>query len=228
MLALIIGASRGLGLGLAREYLQRGWDVIGTVRPGAAQGPLHALAKEHARLSLAEADVTRPATFAGLDDAVGGRPLDLLFVVAGISNGPGETLSDITDEAFAHILLTNALGPMRAVRALAPLVAKPDGVIAVMTSGLGSVANNTSGGWTGYRASKAALNTMLRSYAAENKGDPRAMLAIDPGWVRTDMGGADATLDVETSARGMANAIAARAGSPGSQYVSYENKDIAW
>ena len=228
MLALIIGASRGLGLGLAQEYLQRGWEVIGTVRPGAQPGPLHALGKQHRGLSLAEADVTVPATFAALDDAAGGRPLDLLFVVAGISNGPDETLSTISDEAFERIMLTNALGPMRAVQALAPLVAKPGGVIAVMTSGLGSVANNTSGGWVGYRASKAALNTMLRSFAAESKGDPRAMLAVDPGWVRTDMGGANATLDVETSARGMADTIAARAGTPGGRYVNYENKEIAW
>ncbi len=228
MLALIIGASRGLGLGLAQEYLRRGWEVIGTVRPGAEPGPLHALAKEQRGLSLAEADVTVPETFAGLDDAVGGRPLDLLFVVAGISNGPDESIATITDEAFTRIMLTNALGPMRAVQALVPLVAKPDGVIAVMTSGLGSVANNTSGGWAGYRASKAALNTMLRSFAAENAGDPRAMLAVDPGWVRTDMGGQNATLDVDTSARGMADAIAARAGTSGGQYVNHENKDVRW
>ena len=69
---------------------------------------------------------------------------------------------------------------------------------------------------------------MLRSFAAESKGDPRAMLAVDPGWVRTDMGGANATLDVETSARGMADTIAARAGTPGGRYVNYENKEIAW
>ncbi|WP_428377157.1 SDR family NAD(P)-dependent oxidoreductase [Lichenicoccus sp.] len=228
MLALIIGASRGLGLGLAEEYLQRGWDVIGTVRPGTEPGLLHALARRQHGLSLAEADVTVPETFAGLDDAVGGRPLDLLFVVAGISNGPDESIATLTDDAFTRIMLTNALGPMRAVQALAPLVAKPDGVIAVMTSGLGSVANNTSGAWAGYRASKAALNMMLRSYAGETKEDPRAMLAVDPGWVRTDMGGPNATLDVQTSARGMVDAIAARAGTSGGHFVDYQNKDVAW
>jgi NAD(P)-dependent dehydrogenase (short-subunit alcohol dehydrogenase family) len=100
-------------------------------------------------------------------------------------------------------------------------------VIAAMSSGLGSVANNTRAGWEIYRASKASLNTMLRSFSVR-RGDGRTVLAVVPGWVRTDMGGPNAALDVETSVRGMVDAIAARRGRPGAAYVDYQGNDVAW
>ena len=224
--ALIVGASRGLGLGLARAYAQLGWRVIGTVRGAGATG-LHALADEaKGRVRIEMVDITMQEQVAALRERLAGEELDLLFVNAGISNGEGETVPLSSTDAFTRLMVTNAWSPMRVIEALADLV-PPSGVIAAMSSGLGSVANNTRAGWEIYRASKAALNTMLRSFAVR-RGDGRTVLAVAPGWVRTDMGGPNAVLDVATSVDGIVGAIAARRGRPGAAYVDYLGNDVAW
>lgn len=116
---------------------------------------------------------------------------------------------------------------MRIVEMFGALV-PTTGSIAVMSSGLGSVADNESGGWEVYRASKAALNQLMRSYAARRRFDSRSLFLIAPGWVRTDMGGPGAALDVETSIKGVASAIHARAHLPGLHYVNYQGQTVRW
>ena len=223
---LIVGASRGLGLGLARAYAKRGWRVIGTVRGAGATG-LHALADEaKGRVRIEMVDITMQDQVAALRERLAGEGLDLLFVNAGISNGIGETLPLSSTEAFTRLMVTNALSPLRFIEAFADLV-PTNGVIAAMSSGLGSVTNNTRAGWEIYRASKAALNTMLRSFAVR-RGGGRTVLAVAPGWVKTDMGGPNAVLDVATSVDGIVDAIAARRGRPGAAYVDYQGNDVAW
>lgn len=229
--ALIVGASRGLGLGLAREYLRRGWQVIGTVRgangaAGAERGRtgLHGLACE--ALTIETLDINEPDQVAALRERLRQRPLDLLFVNAGVANDPSERIGSVATETFVRVMTTNALSPMRVIEALAPLV-RPGGTIAAMSSGLGSVADNRGGGWEVYRASKAALNTLMRSYAAR-AGGGHTLLLIAPGWVRTDMGGPSASLDVETSTRGIAQVIAQTAGGGGLRYVDYRGQTVPW
>jgi NAD(P)-dependent dehydrogenase (short-subunit alcohol dehydrogenase family) len=97
-----------------------------------------------------------------------------------------------------------------------------------MSSSLGSVALNETGGWEDYRASKAALNTLMRSYAARHAGDGRGLALVDPGWVRTDMGGSDATLGAEESIPGVVDALAARHGQPGLRYFNYKGETVPW
>ncbi len=225
--ALIIGASRGLGLGLVREYLGRGWHVVGTVR-GSARTLLHDLAdRADGRLEIETVDINEPEQTAGLRNRLAGRHFELLFVNAGISNGPAETIGDVSDETCIRVMMTNALNPMRMVEMFESLV-PGNGSIAVMSSGLGSVADNDAGGWEIYRASKASLNTLMRSFAARHKKDPRCLLLIAPGWVRTDMGGPGAQLDVETSIRGVVDVIASRAGKMGLHYVNYRGETVRW
>jgi NAD(P)-dependent dehydrogenase (short-subunit alcohol dehydrogenase family) len=224
---LIVGASRGLGLGLASEYHKRGWQVIGTVRSDNPPTPLHALANESkGAVRVETVDINRPEQVAALRDRLADERIDLLFVNAGISNGAGDTVADTSAQAFTTLMVTNALSPLRVIEMFADLV-PDDGVIAAMSSGLGSVTNNTRAGWEVYRASKASLNTMLRSFAVR-RGGGRTVLAVAPGWVRTDMGGPDAALDVETSVRGMVDAIAARRGQPGAAFIDYQGNDVAW
>lgn len=221
--ALIIGASRGLGLGLVREYLDRGWRVIGTSRgPSALDG---LVGEAGGRLDVMPLDVTDEGQLEAFKTALGERRLDLLFVNAGIANDTRTPIGAVSTDDFVRVMVTNTLAPMRLVERLAALVTR-EGVIAVMSSGLGSVGNNTSGGWEVYRASKAGLNTAMRSFASRHEG--ATLLTMAPGWVRTDMGGPGASLDIATSVRGMADVIASRAGQGGHAYLDYKGNVVPW
>jgi NAD(P)-dependent dehydrogenase (short-subunit alcohol dehydrogenase family) len=225
--ALIIGASRGLGYALAAEYLARGWQVTATVR-GAGRTGLHDLAgSSDGRLIVETADITVPVEVAALHDRLAGEKLDLLFVNAGVTNGPEETVADVSTETFVRLMVTNALSPMRVVEALQDLVA-PDGTIGVMSSGQGSVANNDKGDFEVYRASKSALNQLMRSFAARHAGDPRTLLLMAPGWVQTGLGGAAAPLTIDQSVPGVVDTIQAQAGKGGLQYLDYRGQTVRW
>lgn len=219
--ALILGASRGLGLGLAEALLSRRWRVIATER---SRSPGLAAAGHDGSLRVETLDITDGPQADALASKLASEKLDVLFVNAGVMD-ERRPASAVATEEFNRLLVTNALSPIRMIELFAPLVAA-HGVIAVMSSGLGSVSTNTSGGYDVYRASKAALNTMLRSYAARDQG--RAVLAISPGWVRTDMGGAGASLDIESSTRGIADVLISRIGVPGCAFLNYHGKPVPW
>jgi len=225
--ALIVGASRGLGCALAAEYLARGWQVTATVR-GARQTDLHHLASSSdGRLVVETVDITVPEEVAALHDRLAQTTFDLLFVNAGVTNGPEETVADVSTDTFIRLMVTNALSPMRVVEKLQDLVA-PDGTIGVMSSGQGSIANNTKGGFEVYRASKSALNQLMRSYAARHAGDPRTLLLMAPGWVQTGLGGPAAPLTIGQSIPGVADTIEAQAAKGGLQYLDYQGKTVCW
>lgn len=225
--ALIIGASRGLGLALAEEYLSRGWHVIGTVRSHKGTGLHTRTTRAGEILEIELVDINESDQIAALRLKLAGRTLDLLFVNAGISNGAAETIAKVTTDSFTRTLVTNALSPMRAIEAFESLVPQ-SGTIAVMSSGLGSVAENSKGGWEVYRASKAALNTLMRSFAARHAGDARTMAIIAPGWVRTDMGGPGATLSVDESIPRVVDVLTAHTGKPGLHYLDYTGRTVPW
>ncbi len=225
--ALIVGASRGLGLALVEEYLSRGWDVIGTER-GKSRSGLQALkAKYGARLEIETVDIVEPNQVAALHDRLRGRIFDLLFVNAGVANDPDETIGKVSTDEFIRIMVTNTLSPMRVIETLGDLVSAT-GTIGVMSSGLGSVADNEQGGWEVYRGSKAALNTLMRSYAARHRKDQRSLVIIAPGWVRTDMGGPHATLEIHESIPRVVVTITAQLGKPGLRYLNYQGNTVRW
>lgn len=225
---LMVGASRGLGLGLALEYLRGGWRVIATVRNSEGAVALRgANADEQHRLEIESLDINFPEQIAALRRKLEGRRIDLLFVNAGVMSPPREKIGNVTTEEFTRVLVTNALSPMRVVEKFSALV-PAGGTIAVMSSSMGSAAKNEKGEAEVYRASKVSLNSLMRSYAARETAVPRLLLAMDPGWVRTDMGGERAPLDVETSVRGMVDTITARAGTTGMAFINYKNETVPW
>lgn len=225
--ALIVGASRGLGLGLTREYLSRGWRVLATERQAGSSSDLSSLKAEAGdQLTLATVDINQPEQIRTLGELLSGSRLSLLFVNAGVSDDPSKTIGEVATDEFIRVFQTNALAPMRVVDWLGSHVTE-NGTIAVMTSALGSVSGEQAGGYEVYSASKAALNKLFRSYAVRAGAD-RSLLAIMPGWVQTDMGGAEAPLDVTSSVRSIADAIAARSGQPGVAFIDYQNSVLPW
>ena len=119
---LLIGASRGLGLAIAQEFAERGWNVVGTVR-GSSRTGLHELARRLSeRVEIETVDITIPEQIGALHDRLAARKFDMLFVNAGVTNNPNETIADVTTEEFVRVMVTNALSPMRVVEALSELV----------------------------------------------------------------------------------------------------------
>jgi NAD(P)-dependent dehydrogenase (short-subunit alcohol dehydrogenase family) len=224
---LLVGASRGLGFALAEEYLKRDWHVIATERPGNRSKLHDLLANSAGRLEIETVDIVRRDQVAALRTRLASRKFDLLFVNAGVKNDDSETIADVSTDEFIRVMVTNALSPMRVVEALQDLVL-PRGTIGIMSSGQGSVANNENGQYEVYRGSKAALNTLMRSFAARHANDRRTLLLMAPGWVRTDLGGPKAQLSIEESIPNLANTMDAQAGKAGLQYLDYLGRSIPW
>lgn len=225
--ALFVGASKGLGLGLVGEHLSRGWKITATVRNPSPD--LEALGKGAAgRLAIQTGvDINIPAQVDALAKRLEGQSFDLLFLNAGIMVGRGLPLADVLDGDVASIFLTNAISPVRTADKLVQRVS-PGGMVAFMSSILGSIGTNDDGRAELYRASKAALNSLVRSFRARHAKADFTLLAMHPGVVRTSMGGPTAPLDIETSVKGVSDVIAKRWGSGGTAFVDYRNEIIPW
>lgn len=221
--AMIIGASRGIGLGLARELAGRGWRVIASERSDSAA--LHRLANEQPeRVEIIKADVTDRAQIADIQSGHGDGSLDVLLINAGIWDA--QPVDEASDADILRIMKVNAAGPIAAARALLPLV-KGGGLLAFTTSRMGSIADS-SGGSELYRMSKAAQNILARGLF-EREAKPRGIpvLSLHPGWVQTDMGGGNAPVTVEESARGMAGVLTSRQPLAHS-FVDFRGEELPW
>src|SRR6202050_3793653 len=224
---LLIGASRGLGFALAEEYLMRGWHVVATERNRTTSKLHDLLGTSDGRLEIEAVDITDPDQVASLHVRLSSRKFDLLFVNSGVKNDDRETIADVSTDEFIRVMITNALSPMRVVEAMQDLV-HPNGTIGIMSSGQGSISNNENGHYEVYRGSKAALNMFMRSFAARHANDPRTLLLMAPGWVRTDMGGPQGRLSIEESIPNLANTMDAQAGKAGLQYLDYLGRKVPW
>jgi NAD(P)-dependent dehydrogenase (short-subunit alcohol dehydrogenase family) len=227
--ALVVGASRGLGLGLAAELQSRGWDVVATVRDEAGERRLQALAaKPGGAVRVEHVDINDDAGVRALRRHLDGEVFDLVFVNAGIALAEPDDAAGASRADAAAIFLTNAVAPVRLARAFLDRVQNGAGILAFMSSGLGSVADKTDNYAELYSASKAALNSLLRSLTASLGRRRITVLAVAPGWVRTDMGGSGASLSVEESVRGIVDVLEARAGTGRHGFVDYRGREVAW
>lgn len=220
---LITGAGRGLGLELARQYAEDGWRVIGTVRAASAGRKLAQLGAES--LSL---DVTHAAQVKQLAARLKGLPIDVLFCNAGISGKRGMTLGSFDFAEWEEILRVNLLGAAALIEALVDNVAASERkVVAVMSSRLGSIAES-SGMTIPYSTSKAALNLLAKGLAAVLAPRGVIVVALSPGWVKTDMGGRSAPLTPQHSVRGLRRVIAGLRREHSGRFLSYDGSSIPW
>jgi NAD(P)-dependent dehydrogenase (short-subunit alcohol dehydrogenase family) len=222
--ALIVGASRGLGLGLALELLTRGWLVTATVRSAGGGTGLEAF---HEQVTMDTLDINQPDMVAAFVARAKAQLFDLVFINAGISLDDGGQVQAVSAADVSHIMLTNAVSPVKLAYELAPMTREGTGIVAFMTSILGSVAL-ASGSWPVYSASKAALNMLTRGFAKSVNERDVTVLNLHPGWVRTDMGGANADIDVQTSVTGLANVLESKAGAGGHEFLDYTGKTLPW
>jgi NAD(P)-dependent dehydrogenase (short-subunit alcohol dehydrogenase family) len=213
---------------MAAEFLEHGWNVLGTVRGGTTRTPLHDLADtSHGRLDIEVLDINEPTQLATLRDRLSGRRFDMLFVNAGTTNNEQTPIGQVPTDDFVTVMVTNALSPMRVIEALEDLVT-PMGLIGAMSSGQGSITNNTTGLREAYRGSKAALNMFMRSFSVRQSNTGRAFVLMAPGWVRTALGGPDAQLTIEESIPNLVNILLAKRERPGLEYLDYLGRTVPW
>jgi NAD(P)-dependent dehydrogenase (short-subunit alcohol dehydrogenase family) len=218
---LVTGAGRGIGLELARQYAAEGWEVIATVRDPGKAGDLAAPG-----VRVEPLDMRDFAALEAFPGRLGGEPLDLFVANAGISRA--RSIRGREDaEAWQEVHAVNAVAPTLLAEALLPLVEAAGGRMAAVSSRMGSI-DDSSGGYIGYRASKAALNAAWRALALGWRERPVTLLLIHPGWVQTDMGGAAAPLPVEESVAGMRRVIAGLPRSESGAFLDYLGAPIPW
>jgi NAD(P)-dependent dehydrogenase (short-subunit alcohol dehydrogenase family) len=221
--ALIIGASRGIGLGLAEEFAERGWHVYASQRKASDH---LARAAEDAEIEVVTADVTEPATIDALAAKIEPRSLDVVLLNAGIMGPESQSAATATAAEVSEIMITNAVGPARAATALLPLL-KDGGTLAFTSSRLGSIAES-SGNYDLYRMSKAAQNILARGiFARGAKARGIAVLSLHPGWVQTDMGGPTAHLTVDESVAGLADVLEGDHPTE-HRFLNYDGSEIPW
>jgi len=222
---LITGAGRGLGFEFARQYAAEGWRVIGTVRNSDALARLKALP---GNVEAHVVDVTDFPAVAGLGAAFRGVPVDVLICNAGIMGPGGTSFGAIDFPAWERVLRVNLLGPVAVAQALAASVAASGRkVIAMISSRLGSIGEAYRAEYL-YGSSKAALNAVSKALSIGLAGQGITVVALSPGWVRTDMGGQSATLAPETSVGGMRKVIEALNLESSGKFISYDGTDVPW
>ena len=219
--ALVIGASRGIGLELVKQYRADGWRVIATARKQEDYDALAALGAEPHKL-----DVNNVEAVAGIGWKLDGEELDVAILNAGVYGPRHDGFPMETD--FNSVMHTNVLAAMRLLPIIAPMVSAAKGKLAVLSSRMGSLSERNSPSGSLYRASKAALNSVLIDTALVHGKQGATCVAFHPGWVRTDMGGDSADLSVEESAAGIRNTLATLPASDRATYRNYDGTTIGW
>jgi NAD(P)-dependent dehydrogenase (short-subunit alcohol dehydrogenase family) len=227
---LITGANRGLGLEFARQYAADGWQVYAACRDPDSASELHRLAGGSGHtLKVMALDVTNPlsikAAVAELDD----HAIDLLINNAGVMGAPGQSIGHIDYDAWAKVLDVNTMGPLRVSEAFVEHVARSERkLIVTLTSGMGSIADNTSGGSFAYRSSKAAVNMVMRSLAVDLAPRGITCVVVNPGWVQTDMGGLNANLTPAESIARLRRLLDNLGPAQSGKFFNHDGREYAW
>lgn len=218
---LITGANRGLGLEFVRQYAAAGWRVLATVRD-----PLSGRAASEAGAEVYVADIADPASVRRLKASLAGVELDILLNNAGIY-GENQSFGGVDADGFLKVMRVNALAPLQMVEAFADQLAGRK-IVASVSSMMGSIAENTSGNFYAYRASKAALNMIMKTLALDLAAQGITAVALSPGWVRTDMGGPNAPLSPEDAIAGMRAVLDKVSLNDSGKFFHFDGRELPW
>jgi NAD(P)-dependent dehydrogenase (short-subunit alcohol dehydrogenase family) len=227
---LITGANRGLGLEFARQYLANGWRVYGACRNPSSASELSRLADtcDH-KIRVIGLDVTDLASVKSAAARLDGQAIDLLLNNAGVGGPRGQTIGNIDYVAWEKVLDVNTMGPMRISEAFVDHVARSKRkLIVTLTSGMGSIADNTSGGSIAYRSSKAAVNMVTRSLATDLAPLGITCVVVNPGWVLTDMGGPRATMTPAESVKRLTDLIETLGPAQSGKFLNHDGREFPW
>ena len=226
---LITGTTRGIGLELARQFLDAGSDVFATARNPESDA-LQSLKAAHGdQLQLLSLDVIDSTQIAEVAATLAGQPLNLLINNAGLFRSRSDDTESLSHETWLQEFHVNAIAPFMVTRALREnLAAADDALVAMISSKMGSMSDNTSGGAYSYRSSKAALNAVTVCLSSDLADDGTRVVALHPGWVRTDMGGSNAPVDAPTSASGLKKVMLGIDTAQNGGFFDYTGAPIPW
>jgi NAD(P)-dependent dehydrogenase (short-subunit alcohol dehydrogenase family) len=227
---LITGANRGIGFEFARQYLKEGWRVFAACRRPATANELRGLARgKDKALTILSIEVTEAQSVREAARLLEDEAIDVLVNCAGIAGASGQKVGNVDYHSWAHVLDVNTMGPLRVLEAFTEHIARSDRKLAVtLTSGMGSIADNRSGGSLAYRTSKAAVNMAMRTAAIDLAARAITCVVINPGWVRTDMGGPGATSTPEQSVTVMRKLIERLGPGDSGKFYNHNGREYPW
>lgn len=226
---IISGANRGLGFEFAKQYAADGWRVFAGARDlDAAKDLKAAAAKSSGNLTAHSLDVGDGESVEAFAKIVGKTPVDVLLANAGVFGGDRQhQLGTIDIDEFNETCNINAAGTLRLATAFIANLKATRGKFIAITSGMGSI-DDASGGYYGYRASKAALNMLMHAIANDLKGEGIVSVPLSPGWAKTDMGGKGAPQEVASTVAEMRRRIAAYTLTDTGKFLSWDGRELAW
>ena len=228
----ITGANKGIGLEFTKQYAESGWKVLACSRHPDSTN-LQSLKELYSNLSVFELDVCDQLQIERLAANLQNIPIDLLINSAGIYGPDKQTFEEVSSEDMQKVFITNSIAPLMVSRALLNnIISSKLKTIVTITSRMGSISDNTSGNLYAYRAAKAAVNMIMKSLSIDIQSKKIKVILLHPGWVKTDMGGLEAPLEVEQSVKGMRQVIYEKLEQPvpynENLFVNYRHESIPW
>ena len=223
---LITGANRGIGLALTQHYLKAGWQAIATYRKAYDIESLQALSCP--QLALMQADVGNDEDLENLAQQLESKGLDLIINNAGVYGPRNQALGTIDRQTWRDVLEVNTISPLMLAQALADNLAQNQGTLAIISSKVGSIDDNSGGEGYMYRSSKTAVNQVVKSLSIDLAPYNITVVALHPGWVRTDMGGPNGHIDVQESVAGLTKVLANLNPELSGHFINYDGNEIAW
>lgn len=224
---LITGTNRGIGLEFTKQYAEAGWNVLASCRHPESADKLNALANQYTNITIYPLDVANFKQVDALAEQLNNVAIDVLINNAGVY--PSGGLDDKEVEEWLKGFKINSIAPLKVATAFAPHLAKSElKKLATLSSKMGSIDDNTSGGSYMYRTTKTAVNMLMKSLSIDLEPAGIAVVTLHPGWVETDMGGPNALIDTKTSVSGLRKVIDQLNLTNTGKFIAYDGKEIPW